>query len=256
MVLSQAVLSVRSLFTDTKPEEWGAAERAKPWTPNLGVNVWVSVKIQWYCTYAIAASVLFWLVTWDEFPIFNAWFPPMLMFVLGYPIFFGFVSHSPSSASIKAYLRLIFCTINFAWLRALVPFMIGCLCGPVFMIAVTAALEKGLVEYDYHWYSITVGVDTGIANAIAFLAQKHCGLSERHRWILLSLGQPCFMSVMPIVMMYKGVSIEAYKLNLHQMIRYSAFQFTVYIFIYYGVCNNLEKIAYAESMESVITVSN
>lgn len=225
---------------------WSEKECEEPWTPELGVNEYLPPHLQWYCTYAVPVCILVWLVTWNSYPVFSAWFPPMLMVVLGYPIFFGFVSNQPSNPCLKAFTTLVICTMVFAYLKALVPFLVGVLCGPVFLIVVVTAVDKKLVEYDYEWYSITVGGDTGMWNAITFLAVKHWGLPDQWRWILLSLGWPCIMSVIPCVLLARGMKFEAYKLNLQQMIRYSAFQFTLYIFIYYGVCKNLEQMAFAE----------
>jgi len=212
-----------------------ARDDAKPKT-----DQYVPIWFEWLMCAVIWSSIAFWCLMPDAAPRVNRYLPPALMWFAGYPLFFGFVSAAPSAYIIAEYLVNFLCLGAFAYLGALRPFLCGAFCGPVFLFPVMTAAEKGLVEYDTSSYSIGVGWTTGISNGIMFLAEEAGYISRHQRFVIQSIGWTAVMSGIPIVMLMMGQSMPSYKLTLAQTVRYSAFQLSVYTFIYYGVCANLE----------------
>lgn len=206
-------------------------------------DVWLPVWVEWLLCVVIWSSVAFWAFSPATlFPETNRFLPPALMWMAGYPLFFGFVSSIPSVYICVEYVVNFVCLGAFAYLGALRPFLCGAVCGPVFLFPVMLAAEKGLVKYDTSSYSIGVGWTTGISNGIMFLVEQRGLISTHSRFVIQSLGWTLIMSGIPIAMLIAGIEMTSYKLTLPQTIRYSAFQLTVYTFIYYGVCANLESL--------------
>lgn len=232
------------------------SEHSYPWSPELGVNAWVPVEVQWCCCAAIWTGTIFWVVTYGvgmqdgetKGPIgqVDRWMPPLLV-LPGHVIFFGFVSFSLPSMVWFNYIMNFVCLFACVLCKVSVPYLIGSFTACMFLFPVLTAVNSGLVDYDYGSYSIGVAYPTGLSNAVTFLMVQHGYITKRTRWLLQSIGWTIIMSGIPIATILAGSQIAEYKMNLLQFIRYSAFQLSIYLFIYYGICHHLEPKALAET---------
>lgn len=164
-----------------------------------------------------------------------------MLWVAGFPMFFGFVSKAPSVSGVASLSINVLCVAIFVWMDALVPFLIGAFCAVFFMFPVGIVVHKGIVVYDYENYSLGVVWTTGISNAVTFVLLRWGWLTDSQRWILQCLGWPIILSGLALYEIQSEGENEAYKLNTAQTIRYSAFQVSLYIFVYYGFCKHVEE---------------
>lgn len=235
-------------------------EHAAPWAEDLNVNQWLSVNVQWVLCACLWLGVFLWARAYIHVArghcdrlsqVLDQWLPLFLMIFLGYPIFFGFVSHSLPAKTIMDFVTDVVLLVVTARLNVLIPYLAGAFCSVLFLFPVLTALDHKLVAYDYGWYSINVIWTTGASNALTAVAVRRGWISELSRWLGQSLGWPLVMSGGPIVLMLLGQDFsDAYKLNLAQLLRYSTFQVSLYMCIYAGICRNVE-IALSETKEDL-----
>mmetsp|Transcript_76600 Transcript_76600/g.135737 ORF Transcript_76600/g.135737 Transcript_76600/m.135737 type:complete len:173 (+) Transcript_76600:73-591(+) len=121
----------------------------------------------------------------------------------------------------------------------------------LFLMPVYTATLANLVLYDVGEYSIEVAWYSGLSNACTFVWVRRGWITQHQRWLLQSVGWTVVMSGAPIAMKFFDVDVQSYKLNLVQFIRYSAFQLTIYTFMYYGICSWIEPILFKETGRGV-----
>lgn len=214
-----------------------------PARPTL--SQFLPVWFEWLMAIIIWASTFVWAMCPEVehhrwCPECDRWMPAAVMWLAAYPMFFNLVNRCPSPYDWFNYTMNWVCLLACARYGALLPFLCGGFCGPVFVMPVMVAAERCLSEFDTDSYLIGVGWTTGMSNGVMFLAQNRLGFSTHARFVIQVLGWTAVMSGIPILMQILGMEMPSYKLTLPQTIRYSAFQLSIYTFIYYGVCRNFE----------------
>lgn len=220
-----------------------------------GANKWIPASGQWVLFGIICVLVVIWAVLTAQLPDsvspsnstwigpelgLNTFAMPLVMLIVALIMFFGLVSYElPINKCFDALTDIMLVAV-FAKLRVCIPYLTGCFATIFFLYPVQTATKKKLVEYDYGWYSLNVLWTTGASNAYTALLVNQGAMSIKARWLGQSLGWPVIMSALVIVPMLMGVKMEAYKLKLDETIRYSAFQVSVYIFIFYGFSAHAE----------------
>lgn len=244
---------------DMIDEKW--SEHAAPWKGDLGVDYYFSfgsfssVSIQWFMCGLIWLVMMVWMFTGCIFKTgcmskFNTWMPPLLI-VPGHIIFFGFVSHVPEAEVWLDYFMNFACFFVSVYFNAGVPYLTGAFPAVLFLLPVYIATLAELVIYDIGSYSIGVPWPSGLSNACTFVWVRKGWISQQTRWVMQSLGWTIIMSGYPILSKLLDQDVNSYKLNLVQFMRYSAFQLSLYTFMYYGICNHVEPIIFKETAQGV-----
>lgn len=242
-------------------ERWD--EHAAPWDETLGVNqyfsVWIftSVQVQWLMCGLIWTVTMVWVSTGCIFKTgcmskFNTWMP-ILLIVPGHIVFFGFISDNPEMTVWRDYLMTFVVFFASVYFKAGVPFLTGAFPVVLFLLPIYTGIHTPakIVEYDIGQYSIGVAWPSGLSNACTFVWVRKGWISQHTRWLMQTIGWTTIMSGVPIGSLFLDYDFPEYKLNLVQFVRYSAFQLSIYTFMYYGICNHIEPIIFKETGQGV-----
>lgn len=209
----------------------------------LPVNIWLPTYVQWAIFALIVTAVVCWVPTvppkLGDLTL-RTLAPPFVILVLAFTMFFGLVSHMVAVSTVVDAVTDLLLVATFWRLRVLTPYLSASFASIFFLVPVIDASQQHLVSYDYAWYSLNVIWTLGASNAYTAVLVKRGWLSQRARWLGQSLGWPVIMSGLVIVPLLMGAELEAYRLSLPETVRYSAFQVSVYIFVFYGFCGHIE----------------
>lgn len=220
-------------------------------------TIWLVTAI-WLCLYGVfcdSEEMKQDKMTWPEYvdgkqPCIVSYYgyhivswSPVCLIVPGYILFLGFVSYSPSLYDCVQYIMNFACLVFFRFTGGLTAYLLGYFGSCVFLLPVIVARDADLAMYSYKSYILGVGWTTGISNGLCSNLYHAGYLSEPMRWKIQILGWSLIMSGSVILTACMG-NTESFKLTLGETLRYSAFQLSVYTFIYFGVCRTMENAFY------------
>lgn len=226
------------------------SEDSEPSPCITGVNRWLPVPLQWVCVTIIFAATLSWLVTgyMDISPEqqklhklreMSQWAPLLLMWLVGYPLLYGFISKSPSFDVWFNYVLHPVLFVVFKHFDAVVPYLTASSCAIFLYFPVLSTKRAGISFFDYDDFSIGTVWSTAISNPITYLLVKNGKITEHSRWVFQSVGWP--LLVASWVFFVFGHE-QAYRINRPQFVRYAFCLVSIYMFMYAGLCRSLEEL--------------
>eukprot|EP01046_Picozoa_sp_COSAG06_P017624 COSAG06_NODE_1204_length_10277_cov_21.330517_9_plen_348_part_00 len=196
------------------------------------LNSTLSVAPQWLLSIGILAGIVVWLVIGnvaegtigeDDCPI-DSWLVPLGGGVLAYIAAFGFFSvpAKKALASVAPLVVIGLFAVLFAWLGALLPYVIGCSsCSFMVILCVfNAGVEvegpggRAVVDYDFSHYrgyvSFMLVLGNGVMNAFGWLVERELGWTlfgqspAWTRWLLATFVLPLLMLLPALLNILKG----------------------------------------------------
>lgn len=166
---------------------------------------------------------------------------------ISYLEFFGFWSFSLDVSVWEGCLMNAICLLLCTYCRVLLPYLLGAFGGSVLLCPVLTALKTTLAHYNYDAYSLGMAYPAGLSNAVTFFMVQRKWITQRQRWLFQALGWTLIMTGMPVLSIACGFDIDDYKFSPLQLMRCSTSRLSLYLFIFYGLCNQLEPWALSET---------
>ncbi len=237
------------------------------------------VPVQWALSAVLLVGMVVWIAVGNvatgsigssDCPL-DSWLVPVLGAVIAYMNAYGFFGTGRAEV-IKELVPLILVgsfAALFAWLGALLPFVIGCSSTSFMLILVvfnsglqvtgpgsTTDQPKYIVDYDFEKYRTYVAVmltlANGVVNAFGWVMEHEFGWSSGVRWVLATFLSPVVLLIPALINMYvKNVENGQYNVpdNGTFLRLYIATRLGIYFCMYYFVHYQFEAIISREVLE-------